>query len=117
MPKLRDLDAQFVRLSKPDGSVWEELGGNIAIAQGVMFGCPKCYAANGNTMVGTHQVVCWSRSRGVPDGIEPGPGRWRLDGLGIDDLTLNADPPNNARSVALNGGCAWHGFVTNGEAA
>lgn len=82
-------------------------------AQGIEFLCPKCFAANGGP-VGTHAVVCWSRSRGVPDKAEPAPGRWLMRGTGFDDLTLDAEP-GQTRSVLLLGGCAWHGFVTNGE--
>jgi hypothetical protein len=52
-------------------------------------------------------------SRGVPDDAKPGPGRWSLVGTGFDDLTLDGD--GGSRSVLLLGGCAWHGFVTNGE--
>lgn len=82
-------------------------------AQGVMFLCPLCFEKNGGP-VGTHAVICWSRSRGVPDDEKPGPGRWKMDGTGFADLTLNADPPSTARSVQLSSGCGWHGFVTNG---
>lgn len=88
----------------------------IAEAQGIEFLCPKCFTENGGT-VGTHSVICWSRSRGVPEHAEPNPGRWTLAGTGYADLTLNGDPPGNARSVLLTGGCAWHGFITDGEAA
>ena len=88
----------------------------LAEAQGVQFLCPICFVANGGA-VGTHSVLCWSRSRGAPDDASPGPGRWTLDGTGFEDLTLNGDPPGTARSVALGGGCDWHGFVTNGEVA
>jgi hypothetical protein len=89
---------------------------SIAEAQGVMFLCPKCFAANGGR-VGTHIVICWSRSRGVPDDAQPGPGRWTLEGTGYADLTLNGDAVGGggARSVLLLGGCAWHGFITKGE--
>lgn len=117
--KLADLDARFITLIpvSPDfprgGRQW--IGDDIATAQGVDFLCPKCFVANGGEE-GTHRVICWSRSRGVPDDVTPGPGRWALDGTGVHDLTLNADPPSGARSVQLNGGCAWHGFVTNGDA-
>lgn len=88
-------------------------------AQGVQFLCPKCFVANGGK-VGTHLILCWSRSRGVPDSAQPGPGRWTLEGTGFDDLTLNGDSPagpgTGARSVLLTGGgCGWHGFVTKGE--
>lgn len=82
-------------------------------AMGIRFLCPLCFIANGGS-VGTHGVICWSRSRGVPDHAEPGPGRWTIDGTGFDDLTLNGDPPGNARSVALKGGCGWHGHITAG---
>jgi hypothetical protein len=85
----------------------------LKAAQGVEFLCPKCFAANKGE-VGTHVVVCWSRSRGVPDKATPGPGRWVLAGTGYADLSLNAEP-GQSRSVLLLGGCAWHGFVTGGE--
>ena len=88
---------------------------SIGEAQGIMFLCPKCYTANGGA-AGTHSVICWSRSRGVPDSASPRPGRWKIEGTGFGDITLNADPPGTARSVLLIGGCAWHGFVTHGEA-
>ena len=71
------------------------------------------FAANGGE-VGTHAVVCWSKSRGVPDKATPGPGRWLMRGTGYADLTLDAEP-GKSRSVLLLGGCAWHGFVTNGD--
>jgi hypothetical protein len=87
----------------------------LAAAQGVEFLCPKCFAANGGA-VGTHAVICWSRSRGIPDAASPGPGRWRLTGTGFGDLSL-MEEPGQSRSVLLLGGCAWHGFVTNGDVA
>lgn len=82
-------------------------------AQGVEFLCPLCFTANGGA-VGTHAVVCWSRSRGVPETATPGPGRWRLVGTSFEDLSL-MEEPNQSRSVLLLGGCAWHGFVTGGD--
>ncbi len=82
-------------------------------AQGIEFLCPKCFVANGGE-VGTHAVVCWSKSRGVPDKATPGPGRWVLRGTAYSDLTLDAEP-GKSRSVLLLGGCAWHGFITNGD--
>lgn len=117
MTRLREIDAQFLRrVVEPDGRVLHVKVDSIAEAQGVMFLCPLCFAKNGGR-VGTHRVICWSRSRGIPDDAQPGPGRWALDGTGIDDLTLNADPPKTARSVQLLGGCAWHECVTAGETA
>lgn len=87
-----------------------------ADAHGVMFLCPKCFVANGGSR-GTHMVICWSRSAGADEELDPGPGRWKMDGEGLHDLTLNADPPGTTRSVQLNQGCKWHGFITNGVAA
>lgn len=128
--RLTELDPQFYRyetrreigLFSDGGNVVER--GHDAVyfpkvdriqdAQGVMFLCPKCFAENGGE-VGTHRVVCWSRSRGVPDSAQPSPGRWTIDGTGYHDLTLNGDPPGNARSVQITAGCMWHGHVTNGE--
>ncbi len=110
--KLTELHPEFIALI-PEG--WRHVEA-IAEAQGVMFLCPKCWVANGGP-VGTHAVICWSRSRGVPDSQYPKPGRWTLEGTGLHDLTLNGDAPGGggARSVLLTGGCQWHGFVTNGE--
>ncbi len=90
----------------------------LSEAQGVEFLCPRCFAENKGP-VGTHRVICWSRSRGVPEDAVPGPGRWKMDGNTLDDLTLNGDAVGGggARSVLLTGGCGWHGFVTEGDAA
>jgi hypothetical protein len=112
--KLTDLEPEFLTWYVEDGRIYHGHVRTIGEAQGVMFLCPKCFAAN-NGPVGTHRVICWSRSRGVPDDANPQPGRWALDGTGLDDLTLNGDPPGQARSVQLLGGCNWHGHITNGE--
>jgi hypothetical protein len=115
--KLTDLAAAFVRYQKDkEGRVTFRPVDTLAEAHGVKFLCPKCFAANGGPR-GTHTVVCWSESAGTPKGATPGPGRWKMVGRDLSDLTLNADPPRTARSVQLLGGCEWHGFVTNGEAA
>ena len=84
----------------------------IEEAQGVQFLCPLCFIAKGGR-VGCHRVMCWSRSRGVPDDANPGPGRWKLVGTGFEDLSL-MEEEGQSRSVLLIGGCAWHGFVTHG---
>lgn len=90
----------------------------LNLAQGVSFLCPKCYQAH-NGPRGTHRILCWSRSRGVPDDALPGPGRWRLTGTGFNDLSLRGELDDNgregARSVQLQGGCKWHGHITDGE--
>lgn len=126
--KLSELQPKFVRVEirqdawqevLPDGTLTDVTGPRnffihvekIEDAQGVEFLCPACFRKN-NGEVGTHMTRCWSRSRGVPDNIHPGPGRWTLVGTGLHDLTLNGDPPNSARSIQCP---CWHGFITNGE--
>lgn len=80
----------------------------LAVAQGVLFLCPACFITNKGA-VGTHGVLCWFRDRGVPDDVEPLPGRWAVSGTNFEDLTLSP-------SVLLTGdGCGWHGFVTKGD--
>lgn len=113
--RLAELDPQWLRYKTVRGrALWHHVK-TIELAQGVMFLCPVCFVTN-HGPVGTHRVVCWSRSRGVPDEADPKPGRWTLVGSSYEDLTLNGDPPGNPRSVLLNGpGCGWHGFITNGE--
>lgn len=112
---LSQLEAKFIRYERRDGHEFFIDVETIAEAQGVEFLCPKCFSTN-NGPIGTHMVVCWSRSRGVPDDVEPRPGRWALSGTGIADLTLNADPPGTARSIQLTSGCGWHGFINSGRA-
>lgn len=112
--KLTELEPQFLRHEEREGSAYHVHVDSLAEAQGIWFLCPKCFAANGGP-VGTHGVICWSRSRGAPESAVPGPGRWTLEGTGYHDLTLNGDPPGAARSVLLTGGCGWHGHVTKGE--
>jgi hypothetical protein len=86
----------------------------LAEAQGVWFLCPLCFAKNGGR-VGTHAVCCWFVGQ-VPDDIEPKPGRWTPHGTGLHDLTF-VPSDGRTQSVALTGGCAWHGHVVNGSAA
>lgn len=75
-------------------------------AQGVAFLCPVCFVKN-NGPVGTEQVVCWFKDRGVPDDALPGPGRWTATGTSFADLTLSP-------SVNVDNG-HWHGFIQGGE--
>lgn len=115
--RLSDLDPRFLKHGRtPEGVGTHSTVDSIADAQGIIFLCPKCFQVNGGE-VGTHSVICWSRSRGAPEDAVPGPGRWRLDGTGFHDLTLNGDAAGGggARSVLLIGGCEWHGFITDGE--
>ncbi|KKL82563.1 hypothetical protein LCGC14_1983510 [marine sediment metagenome] len=87
----------------------------IEEAQGVQFLCPKCFQKN-NGPIGTHSVICWSRSAGTPEHATPLPGRWRLEGTCLKDLTLGTDVGCGSRSVKLTSGCGWHGHITDGEA-
>lgn len=125
--RLRDLDARFVRLTKTGQTDFDENEHLLDLheAHGVMFQCPKC-AAGGTvreeldpwygvrrSVPGSHYVLCWFAGRGVPDDIDPKPGRWNPSGTGIDDLTFVGP---GAASVLLTTGCGWHGFVKNGDA-
>lgn len=112
MPTLRELKASFYRIVDERHYRRVRL---LAKAQGLIFLCPKCFAANGGSR-GTHSVLCWFRNRGVPDSTFPTPGRWTPMGTGLDDLTFVPGDPPCAYSVLLTGGCGWHGFVTNGRA-
>lgn len=91
----------------------------LATAQGILFDCPICKAER------SHSILVWFRGRSVPDEAEPGAARpvghekspegrraqrWDVSGTNFEDLTIKP-------SIALEGGCAWHGFITNGEAA
>lgn len=127
--KLSDLGAKFLRRvlkedtwtrRKPDGTDEQVTGPreylldveSLAEADGVMFLCPKCFADNKGE-VGTHSVICWFVGK-VPDDVCPKPGRWNPSGTGLHDLTFVG---HGAVSVLLTGGgCAWHGFVKNGDA-
>ena len=126
--KLTELDAKFYRremqertrtLRRDDGMTEEVTGPcevyipveTLAEADGVQFLCPLCFKQNGGP-VGTHWVHCWFVGK-VPDGTEPGPGRWNPSGTGLHDLTF---VPLGAVSVQLLSGCRWHGHVRNGEA-
>ncbi len=113
--KLTELEAEFIRYERDGLHTYLPHVDTLAEAQGIIFLCPKCWAQNHGPR-GTHSVICWSRSRGVPDFADPKPGRWRMDGSSLEDLTLNAEAPGGARSVQLLGGCNWHGFVDNGDA-
>jgi hypothetical protein len=111
---LRELEATFLKVLPPDEEgrrLFQYEGVTMEAADGVMFLCPKCFAANGGK-AGTHEIICWFAGR-VGDDLDPSPGRWNPSGTGIDDLTFVGP---GAVSVLLLGGCRWHGFVTNGSA-
>ncbi len=109
--RLTELEPEFIKLCAEPKHFQRIV--SFDEAQGIIFLCPKCYVTN-NGPIGTHCVICWSSSRGVPDDMSPKPGRWTLNGTGFDDLTLGEEP-GKTRSVLLLGGCGWHGFITDGE--
>jgi len=109
MTALNALEAEFIR--HVGGGRMLHVG-SLSEADGVMFLCPKCHKENDGP-VGTHRVVCWFVGK-VPDDISPKPGRWNPSGTGLDDLTF-VEP--GAVSVAILGGCRWHGFVRQGDAS
>lgn len=102
---LSELEPRFVKLTTKTS--WRHVDG-VREADGIMFLCPACFAANGGD-VGTHMILCW-RPR-VPRGVEPGPGRWELHGTGVVDLTLVGE---RSSSVLLTSGCRAHFFVEQG---
>jgi hypothetical protein len=100
--KLSELEASFIKLTDERGSYRTDV--TFADCDGVQFLCPLCFDRNAGP-VGTHMVICWKPQ--VPQTISPTPGRWNHQGSGLHDLTLVA----GSSSIALQGGCGWHGFV------
>jgi hypothetical protein len=107
--RLSELKPTFLKIEPASAAVTYRMTDKIEEADGVQFLCPKCFAKN-NGPVGTHSVLCWAPH--VPQTINPTPGRWKLEGTSYEDLSLVA----GSSSVALLGGCAWHGYITKGEA-
>lgn len=79
---------------------------SIDEADGVMFLCPKCFAANGEC-VGMHSVICW-RPR-VPPDVDPKPGRYGADGLHMITGRTVRTATNGSRHVvvARRGEIVW----------
>lgn len=103
--RLVDLEPTFLKVLN-DGA--HSMAVPFSEADGIMFLCPLCFAANGGR-VGTHMVICWRPC--VPQTVSPVPGRWEFEGTGFTDLTLVA----GSSSILLMSGCRWHGYVRNGE--
>jgi hypothetical protein len=138
MTRLVDLEPQFITYGEReemgefavgDLDTWEARGrpvekrlhmqrfmtyvDTLAKAQGIRFLCPLCFAKNGGN-IGVHGVDVTFADRGVPDHLgmhnkKGEPVRWTVSGIGYDDLTTKP-------SILLEGGCGWHGFITNGDA-
>jgi hypothetical protein len=133
--RLRELDAHFVGVWHDDramggGAGWRMLP-SIEGAQGLMFQCPKCAEGKeaGEELDdvtgemrgfrrGAHPILCWFRNPrnapAAPDDVAPVPGRWWMEGTSIDDVSFVQGNPPITNSVLLQGGCNWHGYVTNG---
>ena len=103
MPKLTELDAEFLRAGE-DGNVLHSVA-FLHDAQGIWFECPLP-----NCKYGKHRILVWFADRGTPDYCEPTP-RWKAAGSSMYELSLT--PSINCD---VNGSGDWHGFVTNGEA-
>jgi hypothetical protein len=120
--KLADLEPRFIRITDPG---WSQEVDTIQEAQGVIFLCPACWLESRKDPVqqklaimvnhGVHSIKCWSSSRGVPDDALPGPGRWTLEGTGLDDLTLGCEPGKSRSILLQTAPCHAHFFVTNGD--
>lgn len=79
----------------------------IEEAQCIFFICPLCFEKS------YHQVEVTFADRGVEDKFgshnkEGEPVRWNVSGSDFSNLTTTP-------SILLEGGCNWHGFITNGE--
>jgi hypothetical protein len=117
--KLTELEPRFVRY-KPGVTVWavpdpqtgQLIPLTFAEAQGVEFLCPLCFTKNSGP-VGTHICDVTFADRNVPDALgshntEGKSVRWTVSGDSFQNLTTTP-------SILLEGGCGWHGFITNGE--
>lgn len=106
--KLTDLEPQFLSHRGDPRTHWNV--DTLAEANGIFFVCPKCFAANDNSRIGVHGIICWDPS--VPQTVSPTPGRWAMSGTGYEDLTLTA----GSSSILLTGpGCGAHFFIQRGE--
>lgn len=106
--KLLELDPEFLQYHDENGRIFHRHVQTIGEANGVEFACPKCFQIN-QGFIGTHHIICWDPT--VPASARPGPGRWKLVGTGLHDLSLVA----GSSSVLLTAGCMWHGFIENGN--
>lgn len=124
--RLADLEPQFIRYETRDTSPTfdgetqpREILSEFIVpvrtldeAQGIQLLCPKCYLKN-KGKVGTHLIQVTFAGRGVLDSqgahnSKGNPARWKVFGSTIADLST--DP-----SILIEGSCAWHGWIRNGE--
>lgn len=122
--KLTDLDGHFVNHASANSFhvLREHTATSIVGAQGILFQCPTCGIGkprgrdeDGNHIVGDHYILVWfANPRGaepVAAEAEPAP-RWTASGEDLDSLTLSPSV-----DCTKGGGCAFHGWVSHGEAA
>ena len=123
--KLTELDAAFVKYAPRQPTDYERAinptwpadkvidcfrteGISFAEADGLLFICPKSKAEGKDHYI----QICFSGSA-VPDRLGKNKSgktvRWSKSGTCLDDLSLQP-------SIQEEDGCAWHGFVTNGDA-
>lgn len=81
----------------------------LAEAHGIWFDCPLCSPDN------PHGVLCWFPNAPLHPATDLGknnqkqPVRWSVSGTDYSNLSLSP-------SIQIQGGCNWHGFITNGIA-
>jgi hypothetical protein len=116
--RLNQLDAKLYRV---DGNENAEVA-RVAEADFLLFQCPKCAQACRRVLrddgtgyaEGAHFIsVPFAAHDGRPpmrqDPHHPQP-RWSVSGLTLSDITTGP-------SIQVIGGCAWHGWVKNGDAS
>lgn len=129
--RLSELEPEFFRIERTweegsfvvgDQATWEERGrptekrmhwqvrfhtvDALTEAAGIRFLCPKCFVQN-KGKVGTHGVHVYFSGRNVPAELNNGV-TWAVSGSDVNSISISP-------SILLIGGCAWHGFITNGE--
>lgn len=100
--RLVELEPAYLKIV--DERTFRHVGVTRAEADGLMLWCPKCQGDRAKA----HPIICWQPH--VPQTWDPKPGRWRIEGAGVDDLSLVA----GSSSVLILGGCAAHFFVRDG---
>jgi hypothetical protein len=119
--RLRDLDGRFIYDADVLGYSQSD-SDSVEGAQGVVFQCPKCGEGcepgeeDGRRFLrGAHYIRVFFANpawRAVaPPEADKNP-RWHMVGTSIDDLTLSPSV-----DCTKGGGCSFHGWVLNGEAA
>ncbi len=98
-------------VTTPAGDIIEHLirVETLAEAQGVWTPCPKCAAAgNPHGVLSFFPNVQLHPSSDLGKNKDGKDVRWTPSGTDLADLSLSP-------SIQIQGGCNWHGFITNGE--